>query len=63
MARGYQVEVEHPERDAPVRYPGAPYKLPASPWRIRSRAPALGEHDEEVFASLGIDAATLAEAR
>ncbi len=63
VARGYQVEVEHPERDAPVRYPGAPYKLPASPWRIRSRAPALGEHDEEVFASLGIDPATLAEAR
>lgn len=62
-ARGYQVEVDHPERDAPVRYPGAPYKLPASPWKISRRAPALGEHDEEVFGPLGIDAAKLAEAR
>ncbi|MBB82407.1 MAG: carnitine dehydratase [Deltaproteobacteria bacterium] len=62
-ARGYQVEVDHPERDAPVRYPGAPYKLPASPWRISRRAPALGEHDDEVFGPLGVDAAKLAEAR
>lgn len=62
-ARGYQVEVDHPERDAPVRYPGAPYKLPASPWRISRRAPALGEHADEVFGPLGIDAAKLAEAR
>jgi len=63
VARGYQVEVDHPERSAPVRYPGAPYKLPASPWRISRRAPALGEHAAEVFGPLGIDAAALAEAR
>lgn len=63
VARGYQVEVDHPERDGPVRYPGAPYKLPASPWRIGRRAPALGEHAEEVFGPLGVDASTLAEAR
>lgn len=63
VARGYQVEVDHPERDAPVRYPGAPYKLPASPWRISRRAPAVGEHTAEVFGPLGIDAAALAEAR
>ncbi|MCR9095432.1 MAG: CoA transferase [bacterium] len=63
VARGYPVEVEHPERDAPVRYPGAPYKLPASPWRISRRAPALDEHAEEIFGPLGVDAATLAEAR
>jgi len=62
VARGYQVEVDHPERDAPVRYPGAPYKLPASPWRISRRAPALGEHAAEIFGPLGIDAAALAEA-
>jgi len=62
VARGYQVEVDHPERDAPVRYPGAPYKLPASPWRISRRAPAIGEHAAEIFGPLGIDAAALAEA-
>lgn len=57
VARGYQVEVEHEDRDDPVRYPGAPYKLPASPWAISRRAPRLGEHDEEVFGALGFDAA------
>lgn len=63
VARGYQVEVDHPERDAPVRYPGAPYTLPASPWQISRRAPALGEHEEEVLGPLGLDASALAEVR
>ncbi len=49
VARGFQVEVEHPELGRSVRYPGAPYQLPASPWRISRRAPRLGEHQDEVF--------------
>jgi crotonobetainyl-CoA:carnitine CoA-transferase CaiB-like acyl-CoA transferase len=48
-ARGFQVEVWHDELGRMVRYPGAPYKLPASPWRIARRAPRLGEHSEEVI--------------
>jgi crotonobetainyl-CoA:carnitine CoA-transferase CaiB-like acyl-CoA transferase len=48
-ARGFQVEVEHPDLGRTFRYPGAPYKLPASPWRIARRAPGLGEHDAEVL--------------
>jgi crotonobetainyl-CoA:carnitine CoA-transferase CaiB-like acyl-CoA transferase len=48
-ARGFQVEVEHPELGRTFRYPGAPYKLPASPWRISRRAPRLGEHNEEIL--------------
>jgi len=63
VARGYPVEVEHPEREAPVRYPGAPYQLPASPWGISRRAPHLGEHGEEVLGPLGVDVAALSEAR
>lgn len=51
-ARGFQVEVEHEELGRTFRYPGAPYQLPASPWRISRRAPRLGEHTEEVLASL-----------
>ncbi len=51
-ARGFQVEVHHPEFDRTIRYPGAPYKLPASPWQIVRTAPALGEHSAEVFATL-----------
>ena len=31
------------------RYPGAPYLLPASPWRLSRRAPKLGEHDDEIL--------------
>ena len=42
---------EHPELGRSFRYPGAPYALPASPWRISRRAPMLGEHDAEVFGS------------
>lgn len=61
VARGYPVEVDHPEREAPVRYPGAPYRMPASPWRISRRAPRPGEHDEEVLGPLGFDAARLQE--
>lgn len=57
VERGFQVEVEHPELDRSIRYPGAPYKLPASPWAISRRAPRLGEHDSEIFDELGLDAA------
>ena len=53
-ARGFQVEVEHNELDTNFRYPGAPYKLPASPWQIYARAPLLGEHQSEIYAELGL---------
>ncbi len=61
VERGFQVEVEHPELGRSIRYPGAPYKLPASPWRISRRAPRLGEHHDEVFDELGLDAAAREE--
>jgi crotonobetainyl-CoA:carnitine CoA-transferase CaiB-like acyl-CoA transferase len=48
-ARGFQVEVEHEALDRTVRYPGAPFLMPASPWRISRRAPLVGEHDAEVL--------------
>jgi crotonobetainyl-CoA:carnitine CoA-transferase CaiB-like acyl-CoA transferase len=49
VARGFQTEVAHEDLGRTFRYPGAPYKLPASPWRISRRAPKLGEHDGEIF--------------
>ncbi|MBT4162136.1 MAG: carnitine dehydratase [Gammaproteobacteria bacterium] len=52
IARGFQVEVEHEDLGRTITYPGAPYKLPASPWAIYHRAPHLGEHSEEVFQAL-----------
>ena len=51
-ARGFHVDVYHEDIDRTITYPGAPYPLPASPWRISRRAPKLGEHDEEVFSEL-----------
>ncbi len=48
-ARGYFAEVRHKELGATVRYPGAPYQLSASPWRIGRRPPLVGEHNAEVY--------------
>lgn len=52
--RGFPVQVEHPEIGRTITYPGAPYKFGGSPWRISRRAPALGEHNEELFGELGM---------
>lgn len=49
VQRGFQVDVEHDVIGRTVRYPGAPYKMPASPWRISRRAPKIGEHDAEIL--------------
>ena len=51
-ARGFQVPVEHEDLGRSFRYPGAPYRLTATPWRISRRAPKLGEHNDEVLAAL-----------
>ena len=48
-ARGFQTSVAHEELGRNILYPGAPYLLPASPWRISRRAPKLGEHDQEIL--------------
>ena len=32
VARGFPVEIEHPELDLTFTYPGAPYKFGATPW-------------------------------
>lgn len=42
------VEVAHPELNTSFTYPGAPYILNETPWKISSRAPLLGEHNEEL---------------
>ncbi|MFS2156126.1 CaiB/BaiF CoA transferase family protein [Pseudomonas sp. Pseusp122] len=42
----------------PVTLPGIVPKLSATPGRIQSRAPALGQHTDSVLEGLGIDAST-----
>ena len=46
--RDFFVEIDHPLAGR-FKYPGAPYKLSATPWEIKRRAPLLGEHNEEVY--------------
>jgi crotonobetainyl-CoA:carnitine CoA-transferase CaiB-like acyl-CoA transferase len=48
-ARGFQTPVEHEDLGRTFRYPGAPYRMTASPWAISRRAPKLGEHNDEVL--------------
>ncbi|MDB5108509.1 MAG: hypothetical protein JWM69_1450 [Candidatus Binatus sp.] len=48
-ARGFFVEVEHPELGRKFRYPGAPYVFNGTPWRVRRRPPLVGEHTGEIL--------------
>lgn len=46
--RAYFVDIDHAETGK-IKYPGAPYKLPQTPWRVSRPAPLLGEHNGEVY--------------
>jgi benzylsuccinate CoA-transferase BbsE subunit len=46
-ARGFFVPLEHPDLGTTVPYPGAPFVMGDSPWRV-ARPPRLGEHDAAV---------------
>ena len=49
QARSYFVDVAHPELGVSLKYPGAPYRLSMTPWRITRRAPLIGEHNAEIY--------------
>jgi crotonobetainyl-CoA:carnitine CoA-transferase CaiB-like acyl-CoA transferase len=46
--------VKHAPSGRDVVMPGAPFNLAGTPWRIARPAPALGEHNAEIFTSIGI---------
>jgi len=50
-ARGFFVEVAHPELGRGFRYPGVPYRFDATPLRIYRRPPIVGEHTGEILKS------------
>jgi len=50
--RGFWVEIDHPVVGR-LTYPGRPALSAELPWVIRRPAPLLGEHNEEVYTSLG----------
>jgi crotonobetainyl-CoA:carnitine CoA-transferase CaiB-like acyl-CoA transferase len=49
-ARGFFVTVRHPVA-GDTTMPGAPYILPETPWTLRSPAPLLGQHNDEVLSA------------
>lgn len=61
-ALGFFVDVEHPELNMTIKYPGAPcYHISETPWRISRRAPLLGEHNGEIYGGeLGLTQAQIA---
>jgi len=48
-ARGFWVNVEHPELGTTITYPGAFCHASEAPPRISRRAPLIGEHNQEVL--------------
>jgi crotonobetainyl-CoA:carnitine CoA-transferase CaiB-like acyl-CoA transferase len=58
IERRFFIEVDHPVAGR-LTYPGAPFRLPASPFEIRRPAPMLGQHNSEIIGELGYDARDL----
>ena len=48
-ARGYLTKVEHPELNTAITYPGAFVKASETRCGIFSRAPLIGEHNQEIY--------------
>ncbi|MGD9892395.1 MAG: CaiB/BaiF CoA transferase family protein [Dehalococcoidia bacterium] len=63
QSRAFFVEVEHPELGIVGVDSGAPVRFSASPYRASRRPPLLGEHNAEVYASIGVDEHALARLR
>lgn len=47
--RDFWQEVEHPELDTSILYPGLCPKSSATELKIKRRAPLIGEHNEEIY--------------
>ena len=61
-SRGVFAEGDHPVAGH-MRYPGRPFIMNGSPWRLRRTAPLLGQHTMEVLAELGYSNADIARLR
>ena len=46
--RKFFVQVDHPVAGK-ITYPGAPFIMGETPWKVRRPAPLLGEHNEEIY--------------
>lgn len=60
-ARQFLTPIEYPEWGVTLKHLGGPYKLSATPWQNRGRAPRIGEHNTEILGNeLGLSPAELA---
>jgi len=62
VANGYVAELDYPDFGRRLKVHGSPWSFSETPARI-GRAPALGEHTEEVLARIGYGAAEIAALR
>ena len=61
-ARQFWIEVEHPELNATIKYPGFCLRFSETPCQVWRRAPLIGEHNLEIYRDelgLSIDEITL----
>jgi len=61
-ARGLVVDVEHPVLGV-LRQVGPPFELHATPARVRTPPPLLGEHTDEILEELGLAPSEVAALR
>jgi CoA:oxalate CoA-transferase len=61
VAREVIVEQHHPVAGA-VRQPGPSIRYSATPWSLRTPAPLLGQHNDEVLGPLSLGEPAIAEA-
>ena len=47
-ARSFFVDIEHPALGT-LKYPGAPFEMSGTPWDVRTPAPSLGQHNQEII--------------
>jgi crotonobetainyl-CoA:carnitine CoA-transferase CaiB-like acyl-CoA transferase len=57
--RDYFVQIDHPAAGT-LTYPGAPFRMVQTPFKIRRPAPMLGQHNIEILGELGYVAGDLA---
>ncbi len=60
VERGLYLQLQADEQAAPVTMHAVTPRLQGTPGAIRRAAPALGQHNDELLAELGADAATRA---
>lgn len=49
MSRQFWVDLEHDELDAKITYPGPWFQSTEAPMKMQRRAPAVGEHNLEIY--------------